>query len=54
MEIIFSGSLGESLSFANESQYLVIHRASVRKLLKDISEKGLANLTEVRNDFSVA
>ncbi|XP_047480328.1 molybdenum cofactor sulfurase-like [Penaeus chinensis] len=41
-----NGSLGESLSFANESQYLVIHRASVRKLLKDISEKGLANLTE--------
>ncbi|XP_042860598.1 molybdenum cofactor sulfurase-like isoform X2 [Penaeus japonicus] len=40
------GSLGESLSLANESQYLVIHRASVRKLLKDISEKGLANFTE--------
>ncbi|XP_027207990.2 molybdenum cofactor sulfurase isoform X1 [Penaeus vannamei] len=41
-----NGSLGESLSFANESQYLVIHRASVRKLLQDISEKGLAKLTE--------
>lgn len=36
----------ESLSLANESQYLVIHRPSVRKLLDEIKKKGLIAMTE--------
>ncbi|KAK8384889.1 hypothetical protein O3P69_014454 [Scylla paramamosain] len=41
-----SGASGENLSLANESQYLVIHRPSVRSLLKEINSRGLEALTE--------
>lgn len=41
-----SGPAGESLSLANESQYLVIHRPSVRSLLEEINHRGLEQLTE--------
>lgn len=41
-----SGAAGESLSLANESQYLVIHRPSVRSLLREINNRGLEELTE--------
>ena len=43
-----SGASGESLSLANESQYLIIHRPSVRSLLREINSRGLEELTEVR------
>ncbi|MPC12250.1 Molybdenum cofactor sulfurase [Portunus trituberculatus] len=41
-----SGASGESLSLANESQYLIIHRPSVRSLLREIKSRGLEELTE--------
>ncbi|KAG0729488.1 Molybdenum cofactor sulfurase [Chionoecetes opilio] len=42
-----AGTPGESLSLANESQYLVIHRPSVRSLLREMNSRGLEEeLTE--------
>ncbi|KAG7172880.1 Molybdenum cofactor sulfurase-like, partial [Homarus americanus] len=40
------GHLRESLSLVNESQYLVLHRPSVRKLILEIQRRGLNELTE--------
>ena len=48
MRHLASGASGESLSLANESQYLIIHRPSVRSLLREINSRGLEELTEVR------
>ncbi|XP_064078454.1 molybdenum cofactor sulfurase-like [Macrobrachium nipponense] len=37
----------ENLSLANESQYLILHLPSVRKLLEDINDNGPVDLNEV-------
>lgn len=46
--VLFSEHEGEGLSFANDSQYLIIHRPSVRKLQEDIRTKGETEFSEVQ------
>ncbi|XP_071531102.1 molybdenum cofactor sulfurase isoform X4 [Panulirus ornatus] len=46
LESVTHGDIRGSLSLANESQYLVIHRPSVRKLLNEIQRNRASKLTE--------
>lgn len=46
LKSIIHGESEANLSLANESQYLVIHRPSVRKLLEEIQRKSSIEMTE--------